>query len=1025
MKFYGVTVLFCLMFNEINSWDDFRFISKQDLETTTKTFSQKGTSFYSHMLFDISSNQVFVSAKDIIFRLRLGDLGLIESAPWTASENNITQCINKGQSEDLCHNYVQILLKKGKRLFACGTHAFLPQCTWRNLQNISEVTEWISGIARCPYSPLSNHTSLILENGDYFYGGLTDFSGSEALISKSVDESITLTTKLYSPQWLNEPEFVGSFETNQFVYFVFREAAIEYINCGKAIYSRIARVCKNDIGGLMNKKIFSSFIKARLNCSISGEYPFYFNEIQSISYMPDEGLVYASFTTPPNGIGGSAICAFSLSSIQKAFDGPFKTQDGLESAWHAKTLEHKDHLECRISQPSHQLESLYYQLMDQAVQPKTLNPLHVAERERYTHITTDIVATKLHTSVHVLYVATLEGLIKKISILPRTLESCVVEIWETDAGIYNPIKNMNFIKQTNSIYITTKHNLIMIPADHCQRYKSREGCINAMDPYCGWNEGDETCSLAPRGNPLDKYWDHSATACPILDAKVDGGWSAWNNWSPCVHSGSTDSTDTCICRQRFCNNPTPKNGGRECTGMAVTVTNCTVHGGWSDWSAWSSCSSTCGMGIKTRSRTCTNPSPAYGGRVCVGQQVMEADCTDLLPCPMQPKHGGWSEWESWSTCSISCGVGFKKRKRRCNNPKPRDGGDNCNGNDTEYMECVGVNCGEELRKHYTTDWVKVGNSTLGGFYRKRFRVICKARVRQASDLKLLPKEETQYCNNLLECYTDTQKNPKWSSWSPWNECSVLCGGGIQNRTRYCEGRGCQGSAIEIRNCNQNNCHEEWGCWSEWSPCNVSCGWGVRIRVRNCLINECKGSDKEIQPCQNAPCESLLGWEEWSVWSICDENGEQHRKRKCRANNPDPKICQGNAFETRICVINGSLEASINLGMAILYIILGALVGSVATFGGIFGHKYIKNKRMRIPSSPHYINTKQNPYITVPLHDRLKKNTASTSNNVLNNIHNGTLKSVKCYDYDTIKKNSHGLNSHAKQEILNDDKLYYD
>ena len=33
------------------------------------------------------------------------------------------------------------------------------------------------------------------------------------------------------------------------VYFFFREGAVEHINCGKAVFSRVARVCKNDAGG--------------------------------------------------------------------------------------------------------------------------------------------------------------------------------------------------------------------------------------------------------------------------------------------------------------------------------------------------------------------------------------------------------------------------------------------------------------------------------------------------------------------------------------------------------------------------------------------------------------------------------------------------------------------------------------------------------------------------------------------------------------------------------------------------------
>lgn len=78
-----------------------------------------------------------------------------------------------------------------------------------------------------------------------------------------------------------EPDFVGSYDIGQYVFFFFRETAVEYINCGKSIFSRVARVCKKDTGG---KSILShnwaTYLKARLNCSIPGEYPFYFNEIR-------------------------------------------------------------------------------------------------------------------------------------------------------------------------------------------------------------------------------------------------------------------------------------------------------------------------------------------------------------------------------------------------------------------------------------------------------------------------------------------------------------------------------------------------------------------------------------------------------------------------------------------------------------------------------------------------------------------------------------------------------------------------
>lgn len=46
------------------------------------------------------------------------------------------------------------------------------------------------------------------------------------------------------------------------------------------------------------KDIWTTFSKARLNCSLPGEFPFYYDEIQGAVYSPDEGIVYATFTTP-------------------------------------------------------------------------------------------------------------------------------------------------------------------------------------------------------------------------------------------------------------------------------------------------------------------------------------------------------------------------------------------------------------------------------------------------------------------------------------------------------------------------------------------------------------------------------------------------------------------------------------------------------------------------------------------------------------------------------------------------------
>ena len=52
-----------------------------------------------------------------------------------------------------------------------------------------------------------------------------------------------------------------------------------------------------------------------------------------------------------------------------------------------------------------------------------------------------------------------------------------------------------------------------------------------------------------------------------------------------------------------------------------------IDGGYTDWSA-SECSVTCGGGIQTLTRTCTNPPPSNGGKNCsrLGPASITKDC---------------------------------------------------------------------------------------------------------------------------------------------------------------------------------------------------------------------------------------------------------------------------------------------------------------------------------------------------------------------------------------------------------------
>ena len=56
-----------------------------------------------------------------------------------------------------------------------------------------------------------------------------------------------------------------------------------------------------------------------------------------------------------------------------------------------------------------------------------------------------------------------------------------------------------------------------------------------------------------------------------------------------------------------------------------------VDGEWSE-SEWSECSAKCGGGTQTRTRTCNNPAPAFGGVDCHGESTVTQAC-NTQHCP--------------------------------------------------------------------------------------------------------------------------------------------------------------------------------------------------------------------------------------------------------------------------------------------------------------------------------------------------------------------------------------------------------
>ncbi|XP_022790685.1 uncharacterized protein LOC111330143 [Stylophora pistillata] len=118
--------------------------------------------------------------------------------------------------------------------------------------------------------------------------------------------------------------------------------------------------------------------------------------------------------------------------------------------------------------------------------------------------------------------------------------------------------------------------------------------------------------------------------------------------------------------------------------------DCAASGSWSTWSEFGPCSTKC---KKTRQRFCSSSDVAKDcpGADQYGVQQEQVKCTDK-EC-FAPIDGHWGRWSSWGLCSTECGFGTQTRTRSCDDPPPRYGGKQCAGSSKDSQACKQKSCG--------------------------------------------------------------------------------------------------------------------------------------------------------------------------------------------------------------------------------------------------------------------------------------------------------------------------------------------
>uniref|UniRef100_A0A7M4FPZ5 Thrombospondin 1 n=1 Tax=Crocodylus porosus TaxID=8502 RepID=A0A7M4FPZ5_CROPO len=222
---------------------------------------------------------------------------------------------------------------------------------------------------------------------------------------------------------------------------------------------------------------------------------------------------------------------------------------------------------------------------------------------------------------------------------------------------------------------------------------------------------------------------------------------------------------------------------------------------------------------------------------CSNATVPDGECCPRC-WPSDYADDGWSPWSEWTSCSVTCGNGIQQRGRSCDSLNNR-----CEGSSVQTRTC-----------------------------------------------------------HLQECDKRFKQDGGWSHWSPWSSCSVTCGMGMITRIRLCNspvpqlnGKPCAGEARETKSCQKDPCpiNGNWGPWSPWDACTVTCGGGLQKHSRLCNNPEPQygGKDCVGEPtgtrdnCPNLPNSGQEDYDKDGIGDACDNDDDNDNIPDDRDNCP--------------------------------------------------------------------------------------------------------------------------------------------
>ncbi|XP_057589715.1 semaphorin-3E [Hippopotamus amphibius kiboko] len=499
-----------------------------DLNRTSVFHSPFGFLDLQTMLLDEYQERLFVGGKDLVYSLSLEHISSgYREIRWPSTALKTEECIMKGKDASECANYVRVLHHYNRtHLLTCGTGAFDPLCAFIRVgYHLEDPLFHLEshrserGRGRCPFDPSSSFISTLV-GSELFAGLYSDYWGRDAAIFRSLGRLAHIRTEHDDERLLKEPKFVGSYmipdnedRDDNKVYFFFTEKALEAENNAHAIYTRVGRLCVNDVGGqriLVNK--WSTFLKARLVCSVPGMNGIdtYFDELEDVFLLHTRDhknpVIFGLFNTTSNIFRGHAICVYHMSSIRAAFNGPYAHKEGPEYHWslYEGKVPYPRPGSCasKVNGGRYGTTKDYpddairfarsHPLMYQPIKPAHKKPILVKTDGKYNlkQIAVDRVEAE-DGQYDVLFIGTDNGIVLKVITIYNQETESMEEVILEELQIFKdpvPVVSMEISSKRQQLYIGSASAVAQVRFHQCDMYGSAcADCCLARDPYCAWD----------------------------------------------------------------------------------------------------------------------------------------------------------------------------------------------------------------------------------------------------------------------------------------------------------------------------------------------------------------------------------------------------------------------------------------------------------------------------------------------------------------------------------------------------------